>query len=289
MEVDNSTTHPNPQPNLHHRKIELQSPLDLTYLQANLSTAAQQKLDLYFPPTAYRPQPPPAKPAEFISLDGPSKDASTSQRPQLQPRAEQEQAEEEEDPLRARVRQIVNDFLTRTWQSASHSISINGLDAITLPSTTQPSTSAEPQHNGEREGIDYTYSSYDGKMQQKVASLYGDLEALTAQVSKLRREAPKSGAEAHQRALMEEMQEDERSWEESKQRAQMAGEREKGVELEDMRDGWHEDVKGMYERGVNELVRVAGLAKDDQRRGGSSLTETVGKVQRARTVAMEFE
>lgn len=36
----------------HHRKIDLQSPLDLTYLFNNIKTAAQQKLDLAIPPSA---------------------------------------------------------------------------------------------------------------------------------------------------------------------------------------------------------------------------------------------
>ena len=36
----------------HHRKIDLQSPSDLTYLLNNIKTAAQQKLDLAIPPSA---------------------------------------------------------------------------------------------------------------------------------------------------------------------------------------------------------------------------------------------
>jgi kinetochor protein Mis14/NSL1 len=36
----------------HHRKIDLQSPADLTYLLNNIKAAAQQKLDLAIPPSA---------------------------------------------------------------------------------------------------------------------------------------------------------------------------------------------------------------------------------------------
>ena len=36
----------------HHRKIDLQSPQDLTYLLSNIRNAAQQKLDLHIPPSA---------------------------------------------------------------------------------------------------------------------------------------------------------------------------------------------------------------------------------------------
>ena len=36
----------------HHRKIDLQSPSDLTYLLDNIKTAAQQKINLAIPPSA---------------------------------------------------------------------------------------------------------------------------------------------------------------------------------------------------------------------------------------------
>ena len=36
----------------HHRKIDLQSPSDLTYLLNNIRTAARQKIDLAIPPSA---------------------------------------------------------------------------------------------------------------------------------------------------------------------------------------------------------------------------------------------
>lgn len=37
----------------HYRKIELQSPADLTYLYTNAVAESRQKLDLHFPPSAY--------------------------------------------------------------------------------------------------------------------------------------------------------------------------------------------------------------------------------------------
>lgn len=36
----------------HHRKIDLQSPSDLTYLLNNIKAVAQEKLDLAIPPSA---------------------------------------------------------------------------------------------------------------------------------------------------------------------------------------------------------------------------------------------
>ena len=37
---------------VHHRKIDLQSPSDLTYLLNNIKAAAKEKLDLAIPPSA---------------------------------------------------------------------------------------------------------------------------------------------------------------------------------------------------------------------------------------------
>ena len=67
------------------------------------------------------------------------------------------------------------------------------------------------------------------------------------------------------------------------------------LKLNEPRVGYYEDMHATYSRGVEELARLAGVGNKDgggqagQGRGGGSLTETVGKVQRARTVAMEFE
>ncbi|KAL8694262.1 MAG: hypothetical protein Q9224_003599, partial [Gallowayella concinna] len=36
----------------HHRRIDLQSPADLSYLHTNIKHSAQQKLDLAIPPSA---------------------------------------------------------------------------------------------------------------------------------------------------------------------------------------------------------------------------------------------
>lgn len=77
----------------HHRRIDLQSPADLTYLHNNIKHAAQQKIDLAIPPSA--------TPAN------------------------------EPDTFRPQVQQLVNDYITQTLNLALPSLSINGLDAET--------------------------------------------------------------------------------------------------------------------------------------------------------------
>lgn len=291
MEVD-SDIHPNPVPTPHHRKIELQTAEDLTYLHANLVASAQQKLDLHFPPSAIQTQPS-AQPATVIALDG-VKSAETAG--SLPGKAEEKKEQQPEDPLRARVRQLVDAFIAKTWTGASENILVNGMDASSLAilsqPASQPTASDEPQ--AEREGIDFTYAPYDTRLQVKVAGLYGELETLTAHVSKLRRTAPKQGADAYRDALVTELANAD-----AEHNARMMALRDNvgpvadnaRLMLKPQREGWHEDVRAMYEQGTSELAVLADLAAET---GGSitrgaSLTETVGKVQRARNVAMEFE
>ncbi|RMZ85463.1 hypothetical protein DV737_g860, partial [Chaetothyriales sp. CBS 132003] len=332
MELDASApTQPHSLSNMHHRKIELQSPLDLTYLQAKLSQCAQQKLDLHFPHTAAAAAATNATPAEFISLGGPravksttaATDASTSTQPQpsihsqqrreerredgeerredgeerredgeerREGREERREDEEEADPLRTHVHALLTAFLSRTWANALPSVSINGLDAHAslVPDPCVPATTTQGRgQSGQREeieGIDYTYTAFDGKLQQRVASLYAEVEALTAQVSRLRREAPARGAAAYADALKGMMERDDNDDVGQQQDGDIVA--KAGLQLEGLRSGWHDDVESMYERGVDGLVRLAGLKGSDG--GDGSLTETVGKVQRARSVAMEF-
>ena len=74
-----------------HRKIELQSPSDLSYLTSAIRTAARQKLDLHLPST------------------------STNDAP---------------DELRRAVEDLVETFVAQVLQGMRHNISINGIDVV---------------------------------------------------------------------------------------------------------------------------------------------------------------
>lgn len=300
MEVE-TDQHPDPAVHSHHRKIELQSPLDLAYLQANLSNSARQKLDLHFPPSAYiDSQTAAAPPATVISLDGVKAPESANAHGVLP--ATNHADEADKDPLRAHVRELVDAFMARTWEGAAKNITVNGMD-VTLPQMAMSQSNknnTEPKApEEEKEGVDYVYEAYDSHLQSKLASMYGELETLTAQVSRLRRTAPRQGASAFQEAFAMDIANDDAAFE-----AQMAEIREKAATadqnplgLKAQRDGWDDDIKAMYERGTNGLAGLAGLgttntsdpAVGNSAAKGASLTETVGKVHRARTVAMEFE
>ncbi|KAH7058982.1 hypothetical protein B0J12DRAFT_379666 [Macrophomina phaseolina] len=74
-----------------HRRVELQSPADLTYLMANAKRAARAKIDLHLPPSAA--------------------------------------PEGGEDVLRRRVEELVDEYIRNVFASARHGISINGAEA----------------------------------------------------------------------------------------------------------------------------------------------------------------
>lgn len=329
------------QSNPHHRKIELQSPLDLQHLQTQLSTSARQKLNLHFPPTALS-----SKPATHIALGGSTTDAAAVSNTSTNPPTAEEQDEEETDPLRAHVSRLVTAFLTRTWSAAAPSISINGLDAHTLPqfiqpppnknnnntthtSSSTPSDATVPTTTAKQdtEGVDFTYTPYDARLQTRLADLYGELEALTAQVAKLRREAPKRGADAWVAGLQVEVEAEDGAWEEVVQglkreasakgdggapdREQGEGEdqgeggkkRKRDTAADDTiwRDDWdearREEVREAYETAVGELGRLArpraeqsaGPTTAGKERGLGDLMATSGKMLRARRVAEELE
>jgi kinetochor protein Mis14/NSL1 len=72
-----------------HRKIELQSPADLSYLIANVSRAARSKIDTHLPPDAA--------------------------------------PESGEDALRRRVEVLVEEYIRKTFEGAKEGISVNGM------------------------------------------------------------------------------------------------------------------------------------------------------------------
>lgn len=282
--LNTNSAHPQPLTNNHHRKIELQSQADLTYLQQNLAKAAREKLDLHFPP-----QHSSNKPAEVITLGGAPVQTASQEEVGKKP-------EDDEDPLRKNVRLLVDQFLQETYRSAAHSITVNGNDATLLPQSRMPSClDPEPVeevtevHPGEEvEGVHFTYGAFDSRAAKQLQSLHAELELLTAQVSKLRREAPRASAEAYAARLEAAMKQDDENWTADQQKIQ--DQVHDGLQLEALRDNWNDDVREMYEHGVNQLAVLSGLVQSSEKgEDTTSITETVGKVQRARTVAMEFE
>lgn len=74
---------------VHHRRVELQSPADFTFLEGNVKRAARRKIDLHLPPSA---------------------------------------APVGEDELRKKVEELVEQYIRNTFAAAKQNISINGMD-----------------------------------------------------------------------------------------------------------------------------------------------------------------
>ena len=253
-------SHPLSHANPHHRKIDLQSPLDLAYLRTNLERSAQQKLDLHFP------------------IIPPTSTSTSSSEPPSQ------------DPMRTAVSTLVSTFISQTFSSASHSISINGLDATTVAAT------QEDKENG-LQGEEVEYEAYDPRLTTRLAGLYAEVEGLTMQVAKLRRDAPSQSALDYHEALQKVVGEEEQVMQGVLQQTTTDG--GDGVVL-DLKvpegretEKWQADVQEMYERGLGSLADLTGtgmgVAGENGRGTEKSLTGTVGLVERAGGVAREME
>lgn len=88
-----------------HRKVELQSPADLSYLISNTSLAARQRLDTHFPPLS--------NPENHAAISGPNP------------------AKAEFD-LRKRVEELVQIYIDEVFKGVRGNVSINGLEGKDL-------------------------------------------------------------------------------------------------------------------------------------------------------------
>ncbi|KAF7712161.1 Uncharacterized protein PECH_001004 [Penicillium ucsense] len=275
----------------HYRKVELQSPADFTYLYANTVALSRQKIDLNLPPSATHDDKP--------------------------------------DPMRERVRELVDEYITRTFTTASSSISINGLDS-TSPAFPFPAAFTAPET--------VEYEPFDSDLASRVSTLYAQLESLTTNVAQLRRDAPRRAARAYARELAglidEETKTEDESDEEHEQDKDQKRESldKESTETQDMEvdqssesraskrcridrdplsdhpswkldvslgteeqaERWRNgDVAAVYENALRTLQRLQGEAdgETDEQPGseGNALATTVGKAERAGRAAEVVE
>ncbi|PYI15669.1 Mis14-domain-containing protein [Aspergillus violaceofuscus CBS 115571] len=220
----------------HHRKIELQSAADLTYLYGNTVALSRQKLDLHLPPSA-NPN------------DGP-------------------------DPMRERVRELVDEYILRTFTGASYSITINGLDSSSKEFPFPASFTAPTEQ--------VEYEAYDAKLASRVTSLYAQLESLTTTVAQLRRDAPGRAARAYaeqlKRVIEEEEEEEEEEDEDAEIEAGEEGEREKEDDGTNVVVGDKEEDNGLKEESEGASQDRAGA--DQEMTGTETGTATAAAASR---------
>ncbi|AEO67994.1 bc206e27-7119-4d04-a43a-e8897afcde33 [Thermothielavioides terrestris] len=137
-----------------HRRIELQSPEDLAYLIDNVRRAAADSINAAFPPVDH-------------PLAG------------------------QEDELRNRIEQLVNDYIRTTFTLAAPNLTINGLPVdpaqFLSPTTTSSSSTQQPQPQ-------YEYEPFDPRKRDRIEQLIAEEEDLLRSIAQLKRRAPRATA-----------------------------------------------------------------------------------------------
>ncbi|KAH6847296.1 hypothetical protein B0I37DRAFT_141604 [Chaetomium sp. MPI-CAGE-AT-0009] len=138
-----------------HRPIELQSPEDLTYLIDNVRRAAADSINAAFPPVDN-------------GLDG------------------------QEDELRNRIEQLVNDYILKTFTLAAPNLTINGLPLPNPPTDllTPPTSTSQPNSPQVR----YEYEPFDPRKRDRIEALISEEEDLLRSIAQLKRRAPGAAA-----------------------------------------------------------------------------------------------
>ncbi|KAI4908554.1 hypothetical protein J4E85_011681 [Alternaria conjuncta] len=166
-----------------HRKIELQSPSDLTFLTSQIRTAARQKLDLHLPPV----------PSSATNGDAP-------------------------DELRRSVEDLVEIFVAKVLKGIRHNVSINGIDVVEsgdgegMDGVVNGHGGGGGGGRGEGEGESMVetveYEPFDDKLRSQLSATVAKRDALIAKISQQRRTTPKVAAETWIKGFEEE----ERVW-----------------------------------------------------------------------------
>ncbi|KAJ5410766.1 uncharacterized protein N7487_005125 [Penicillium crustosum] len=98
-----------------------------------------------------------------------------------------------------------NTYINETFESASTSISINGIDS-TSPQFPFPAAFTAPTEQVE-------YEAYDTELASRVTSLYAQLESLNTTVAQQRRDAPRRAAKEYAAQLKKMIEEEEEEYE----------------------------------------------------------------------------
>lgn len=201
-----------------HRKIELQSPGDLTYLTSQIRTAALRKLDLHLP----------AHPSDNHSADD----------------------------LRAQTETLVDAFVTQVLAGLRQNITINGLDVVSQArgggfGTHDAMEGVEME--GGVEGVEREeFEAFDDKVRARLAEQVAKRDRLVAAISKHRRETPAAAARGFEERFEREGEEVERVRVEALEKAGAVAE-EGGIVLGMERE---EEVRRNWERAVEGLGRL---------------------------------
>ena len=160
-----------------HRKIELQSPSDLSYLTSQIRTTARQKLDLHLPPVT----------------------SSTA----------------EPDDLRRSVEDLVDAFVAQVLRGMRQNISINGIDVVNAVDDSDSAMQGIVGGEGEEEKTEVEreeFEAFDEKLRTKLGDAVARRDALIAKISQHRRTTPAVAAKAFEESFEREEEEVAGKW-----------------------------------------------------------------------------
>ncbi|KAH6654708.1 hypothetical protein BKA67DRAFT_287723 [Truncatella angustata] len=230
----------------HYRKIELQAPEDLTYLLANVRRAAAEHINEAFPPV--------------------------------------EGAQGEEDELRNRIEELIDEYITKTFALSAPNLSINGLDIDDLSVLSPDSAGSLPRGAGEPEVV---YTPFDPRLRSRVEDLTREEEDLLRDIAALKKSVPSATAGAYAEAFREGLARDEEALAAEKAREDGPSSSSSGAGHEAAGGGGlsmdrlerQEDVEKAYARAVEGLARLkrdmpAVVARMERARGAGSYVVT---------------
>lgn len=214
-----------------HRKIELQSPADLTYLIFNASRTARSKIDLHLPPNA-------APEGEEDAMRRRVEELVEQVRPSACYRRQSRRK-----PLRCTngITDIAQ-YIQQTFTGVKQNLRINGMEAADMEKHLQ-----EQLQGGEE------VEAYDHRLAKRIQDTSAQIEALTLELANLRRSAPKEAARRFQSGFEDEG----RVWDEKLRDAEEKRLAEvKKVELDVVGLEREEETRKAWERGMSTLVGV---------------------------------
>lgn len=195
-----------------HRKIELQSPGDLTYLTSQLRAAALQKLDLHLP----------AQPTDSA------------------------------DDLRAQTAALVDAFVAHVLAGLKQNITINGLDVIAAQRGSGGGFDGDAMDVEGVPGVEgveeVEFEPFDEKLRARLADAVARRDRLVKGISKHRRDTARAGARRWEDAFEKEMEELEERRVRGLSEAQAGEVGELGVRVEreeEVRRNWERAVEGL--------------------------------------------
>jgi kinetochor protein Mis14/NSL1 len=201
-------------------------------------------------------------------------------------------------------------YINRTFETASSSISINGLDS-TSEQFPFPAALTTPTETVE-------YEAYDTELASRVTALYAQLESLTTGIAQQRRDAPRRAAKeyaAQLKALIQEEVEEEYHpprWGDKNSAEATSGAGGDAMDVDfapkegahpewkletvprtaEEQERWSSgDIAGVYEDALRTILRLQGEGEVSSEDGteGHALATTVGKAERAGRAAEVVE